>query len=484
MQNRMTMLAAACACVALPLIGAPCAPDVTDPLRTEQVAGVTSPSATSSASSMSGEVTVGSNPLERPALLIVVGQFRTPGEEATTDTVRMSSVPESRTHGTRKTDHEGALEAWPFLLALLVAVCTAAFLWRHRFGPIWPSCRSLLARPVWPRFPWRRRRWSLACESLLRGGADGPRKNGVQDAPARLPARPRELFNCLQEFAAAGELDKMPERPGRKWDAGLATTKGRVRRENQDAGMAWRQGDLQIAVVADGVGGLPHGHKAAWAAASAAAMALASCAGNGQLERDASACLRAVFRYAANALFEQARTCGLLGKDCLRTTLIVAVCTAREYLWGFIGDGGIVLRRADGTLERLMVPHKAEGMAPNVLAASLGPRPDGQAFFGRTDRRAGDLLFVGSDGVFDRVEPPFFGDLADAARNTYGGDLQALADDVLEQLGAARDQFGYVCDDNMTLALVATGDPGEYEQDCAEPAGCAAGDVSPGNEQP
>jgi len=273
-----------------------------------------------------------------------------------------------------------------------------------------------------------------------------------------------------------------PSAPNERWDIAMATVAGRARKENQDACAAWRQGDLQLLITADGVGGCPDGRLAAWLAVRAAAQILSRCVCRGHLQRDPDTCLMAAFRYAANALFEQALDSGQLGVECLRTTLIMLVCTPAQYLYGYMGDGGIVLRRQGGLLEQLLVPQKADHLRPNVLAASLGPNPQGQPLLGHAERLPNDFLFVGSDGVFDRVEDDFFQTLAEAARDECDGNLAKLVDEALEQLAAARDEAGYICDDNMTLALVANSVPERRaENEVAQPV-ASDSDGDPGNE--
>jgi hypothetical protein len=73
---------------------------------------------------------------------------------------------------------------------------------------------------------------------------------------------------------------------------------------------------------------------------------------------------------------------------------------------------------------------------------------------------------IGTDGVFDRLEERidsfpegtnrFLAALRQATID-YRGDLQAVVNRVLGEVAAFRDASGYVCDDNLTLAMLGDG---------------------------
>jgi serine/threonine protein phosphatase PrpC len=238
---------------------------------------------------------------------------------------------------------------------------------------------------------------------------------------------------------------------------GVLSIAGPVRKKNEDACIGWRQGDCEFVVVTDGLGGLAEGGTAARLAAAEAARVLSAAAGVGYVMREPQACIAAAFRYAANALFERAVIPTLLRNGGLRTTLIVVVSTPSDYHWGYMGDGGIWLRRQNGALEKLMTPQKGDAIRRNIVAASLGPVVQGQPQFGTTERKTGDLLLVGTDGVFDRVADSFAEDVAALAMLDFKGRLQQTVEETLRQLASAKDESGFVCDDNLTLALVSNG---------------------------
>ncbi len=260
-----------------------------------------------------------------------------------------------------------------------------------------------------------------------------------------------------EESRTGWETNAITSDRGNGRHIGFHTVTGPVRSENEDACLGGRQGDREILVAADGLGGLPGGGTAARIATIEAARVLSAAAGMGYLKTNPQACIEAAFRYASNALFERAMIPDYRGMNGLRTTLIIVVCEPAHYFWGYQSDGGIWIRRRNGSLEKLMIPQKASGCQQNILAASLGPDIQGRPRLGKTERKKGDLLFVGTDGVFDRVEDSFADDVAALAMRTFRGELQRTVEETLDQLASAQDKSGFLCDDNMTLALVSNG---------------------------
>lgn len=74
-----------------------------------------------------------------------------------------------------------------------------------------------------------------------------------------------------------------------------------------------------------------------------------------------------------------------------------------DFGYGYIGDGGGCLLRSSGEIFHFLKPQKADVNDLNVLSASLGPTIDGEPVFGMINRVVGDLVIVGTDGVFDKV---------------------------------------------------------------------------------
>ncbi len=239
----------------------------------------------------------------------------------------------------------------------------------------------------------------------------------------------------------------------RWWGLGLASVVGPVRTENQDHAIAWDQGQFRIIVVGDGMGGLPRGKEAATTATRTVARHLAAHIADGSILDRPLEVIRESFNVAAGAL--RITTGITFNGDGLRTTLIVVVLTPQAMFWGYIGDGGLWVYRQDGTFDNILTGHK-DPDAPNVLFASLGPTVQGYPEVGSARRCAGDVVFVGSDGVFDRIPNAveFSASVVDAARDHFNGDLQRTVDEVTRQLSEARDTDGSpICDDNLTLAV-------------------------------
>jgi serine/threonine protein phosphatase PrpC len=81
---------------------------------------------------------------------------------------------------------------------------------------------------------------------------------------------------------------------------------------------------------------------------------------------------------------------------------------------------------------------------------------EGTPVSGTIKRSAGDLLIVGTDGVFDRVDQSFAVDVLRGCIQ-YKGDLQRAAEQIITELASFRDVGGYVCDDNLTMGLLGHG---------------------------
>lgn len=240
------------------------------------------------------------------------------------------------------------------------------------------------------------------------------------------------------------------------WGVGCASVVGPVRAENQDRALAWDQGSTRCIIVADGMGGLPRGGDAAESASASLARHLSSGIISGRFAENPLEVIRAGF-YAAAGCLKLKNGLSPSGRDGLRTTLITTVITPYAYYYGFIGDGGLLVRRADGTVEEVVTGHK-DPDAPNVLHASLGPDIHGAPEIGIMPRRPGDFILVGTDGVFDRIPDTtvFATTVIDAARDNYNGNLQSVVDEIIRQFHEALDDDGAaICDDNMSLVITA-----------------------------
>jgi len=243
------------------------------------------------------------------------------------------------------------------------------------------------------------------------------------------------------------------------WGIGLTSSKGPVRDRNEDYALTFEINKHQVILIADGVGGMPHGQQAAYYAVRAAAWRIVQSLGRQQTASSAitsDTLARDAVQHAARSLGNIVRChLGTLTTG-FRTTLIVIVATRTHYHFCYLGDGGGCVRRADGTCVRFLVPQKADPDTPNILAGSLGPITQGEPVCGTLPRLPGDLLVCGTDGVMDRLGTDSADRIWEAAMKMEGK-LQCIADRLVEQMSSAHDEHGYICDDNLTIALLGTG---------------------------
>lgn len=289
-------------------------------------------------------------------------------------------------------------------------------------------------------------------------------KNSVKVAPKRsqqhTPRTPdKQMAEIIASAGKAPHIRVKPTSPGGAWDLGLATIKGNVRTENQDYGLCFQTAEHDVLVVADGCGGIPHGQRASYLAAVNAAISVIRSYGTAPRWHSPH-----VKDVAVKAIMDAAHGLALEGdklnitdvRGGLRTTLIVVVGNKREIGYAYIGDGGGCVVQPNGEVKHFLEPQKANGHAMNVLAASLGPSMEGEPVSGVLKREAGDLLLVGTDGIFDRVEAMFPKDVLRGCIQ-YQGDLQKAAEHIVEELASFKDAAGYICDDNLTLGIMGDG---------------------------
>ena len=277
--------------------------------------------------------------------------------------------------------------------------------------------------------------------------------------PKRIP----EPHEAMREMTKAGKrlprISKPPEPPEGTWTLGLATVKGNVRTENQDYGLCFRVADHDVLIVADGCGGIKHGKLAAYLAATSAAASVAFAYGvrrRWHVPRVEDVAIKAINEAAHTLAFEGDKLNITDVNGGLRTTLIVVIGNKRDIGFAYIGDGGGCAIKTSAEPRHFLDPQKANDFAMNVLAASLGPQMEGEPVSGVMTRDPGDLVMVGSDGVFDRVGPDFPRDVLRGCIQ-HQGKLQDVADRVVAELATMRDDAGYICDDNLSLGLMGDG---------------------------
>lgn len=296
-------------------------------------------------------------------------------------------------------------------------------------------------------------------ESTLSHTSDIPKEHIHRLPRAEIPT-PEQVLQALSDFAHGSPLvSNTPVIPKWSWSLGYSTQTGNVRKENQDYVTCFRVENCDVLICADGLGGLPKGQQASYLAVFEAAKSIVQQLGSKHSWRPVpleKALKRALSQahHILSAHGDKLRITDINGG--LRTTIIVVLARDTEVHYGYIGDGALDILRTSGRLESLMTPQK-HGQLLNVLSASLGPQRQGDAVVGNVDRAPGDLLIISTDGIADRVNAPAFArDIMRAAiRNN--GDLHAVAQQVVNELANSKDDHGYICDDNLTLALLGTG---------------------------
>lgn len=247
------------------------------------------------------------------------------------------------------------------------------------------------------------------------------------------------------------------------WWLGHFSFRGNTRSENQDAALQFELNGARITLIADGLGGAPHGQRASRIAVLASAKAIYA-------RRDASPSTWTSegFLSAQSAIERQAERLGIdpsvLGGG-LQTTLLIVVATLDEVHYRMIGDGGLIHLHADGTVSELVAAQK--GDAANQVGGCLGPVRFGLDEAGVTPWQPGDLVVLGTDGAFDvyRSALDFGAALRNslAKRRNFSGNLPQLAAETVLAISQWVDEQGEpYSDDNITLAVIGTGKAPDY----------------------
>jgi hypothetical protein len=274
---------------------------------------------------------------------------------------------------------------------------------------------------------------------------------------------PAELLRCMIALAQRAKGIRSKPVPGRAtpWTLGCASSQGPVRPKNEDYALGFEIAGYQVLLVADGVSGEPLAGPASYLAVRLAAGSVITQLGSAWPwhRPDPTAVASQALWAAANGLSRIAADCHCVAG--LKTTLIVVVAARKAYGYAYIGDGKGCILRATGMEENFLFPQRAEADAACVLAACLGPTLLGCPVTGTIPRRPGDLLIVATDGAFSE-SVDWSGDFSKRllrAAFHFHGDLQRTASHVLQDLSSAKDQLGFLFDDNLSLALAGDGKP-------------------------
>lgn len=235
--------------------------------------------------------------------------------------------------------------------------------------------------------------------------------------------------------------------------AAASSNKGNFRSDNQDFHIALQLGDVTALLVADGCGGLPYGAYAAYMAVREAAGHLIRC-GCGHTVDDIVPLARETLFKASAAMEQIAATATPPIQEGFRTTLIVILADSKRYAFAYAGDGGGMVIRKTGEIEKFLFPQKHPDYS-NVLMTSLGPTLEGEPASGAIPRYPGDLLLAGSDGVWDYADEFFPPAVAQYLAKAQG-DLPATCMRAVDELAEFTHNGCHICTDNLTLGLIAT----------------------------
>lgn len=190
------------------------------------------------------------------------------------------------------------------------------------------------------------------------------------------------------------------------------------RRRQEDRWNVWHKGNRLLAVVADGMGGMPLGAEAAEEAVKTAGAIFQE---RSSREEDPAALLFAVASEADRAVWDMAAKAGLPGS--VGTTLVAALTEKKHAWWVSVGDSRVYLFRKD-LLKQLSRDHtvgeelremRRRGDDPERNALLWSPPEAITSFIGRghlekvskpekpLSAGEGDCLLLASDGLFNTL---------------------------------------------------------------------------------
>jgi len=247
------------------------------------------------------------------------------------------------------------------------------------------------------------------------------------------------------------------------WSVGCHSETGPVRATNDDCGEAFVTNGCSILILADGMGGVPQGGRAAREAVSAAAgslrLHLDASPGQPAPPRDLGQLCQKAIGVAALGIHRHSVEHGVSAAD-LGTTLIVVVAKDDRVGYAYSGDGGILRIDPARTSKRCEQLLTAAKPSQNELPAYLSTQVIGEVHAGELQRSPGEVVLIGTDGVFDYLPHDTIGLMVLDAMFRAGGDFDAALRVVLQQFASFRDDQGYAhFSDNLSLAAVGTGGP-------------------------
>jgi serine/threonine protein phosphatase PrpC len=239
---------------------------------------------------------------------------------------------------------------------------------------------------------------------------------------------------------------------------GFCTHRGFVREHNEDCVMGFEIEGKYFIGASDGVCGEPDGARASHNAVRGASRRMMEMWGGAARRGLDPATVAAVSLSAGQREIMRAigfhKGAAVPERGC-RATLLVAIVDGDRLGFAYLGDGGGCVRRADtGQVESFVTPMKA-APGSSTIVGSLGPVLEGEPRTGCVRVGPGDLVLLGTDGIFDRVAlDDLCRGVMDALRE-FHGDIPLALKAIVDDLAGQRTVSGHlICDDNMTLAAI------------------------------
>lgn len=194
-------------------------------------------------------------------------------------------------------------------------------------------------------------------------------------------------------------------------------------------------------VVADGVGGSPHGDVASKLGAETALWAYKLVRTRPFYWEDKKKLIARIFRSTNITLWQKQKESKYQG---LATTLDVIICSQNSYWFGHVGDGCIFLYR-NGVLRQLTQDHVNKN---NELTNFMGLRRYGLMPQIAGDKmQSGDTILMVTDGVTNALAPQTLTKILKTS-TILQHTLDKTVNTILTQASRASDR------DNMTVTLI------------------------------
>jgi serine/threonine protein phosphatase PrpC len=226
------------------------------------------------------------------------------------------------------------------------------------------------------------------------------------------------------------------------------------KRINEDricSGSSW---GLHYMVIADGLGGYPHGGDAAQIAVNTFQSQIKDIKRKDQPLQ--CTWIKQVYQRAAKQIKKAASNA-----RGWKTTLLCVIERPEDFLISYLGDGQIYLIRGDAEIAvPLMVGHRVGGLLAGVLGPELTAEPVTMQL--SKSFRSGEIIVAGSDGVFNpeiqQVKPDLLMDLIKCYKDQIKTEEPtAILFRFLDQLHTQN-----LLDDNASLGLIVTGNARQY----------------------